>query len=257
MYRNRFFWVVFALGSLIVFQSRTVQAALIDNFSVYNGVESVSRSGYGEGFYAYDDYTGLGDGTNPLGGQRYLFVDMSGASSGTMSIGGQLSVNGTAQDAFVMVYDPPPQHEQFVPGNVMSSVSYGYPVPFTGLGFLNYNATANSSNAFRLNVSSADPGIYAQVFVWDTHGGAYGSSQQRVLTGDYVDFPFSEFYNNPDVDFTSLSRIDLQIRFSSTAGSPFSGGAAMTSFEPVPEPSTVVLLSAGGMLLAFLRRRRK
>lgn len=138
--------------------------------------------------------------------------------------------------------------------NYMLSLKTGVPASGTGLltlaDFNPANIDLSSESAFRLDyVNNDQPNTMLYVYGWDTTFSSFNSSAGVAIapgSGSVV-IPFSSFMTT--ISPNSLGMIGFGVL------APTSNDVTITQFSAVPEPASMIALSAG--LLALARRRRK
>lgn len=226
---------VAALAALLL-SAAASHAAIIDTFNAVEGgnPDSVSRATPGT---SSTDFTISPTVTDPVGSRRRLEVGQftSGQSS-------SLTIDGTSGVAALT---------SSAGGTSTWTIIYGI-----GFPQINFDATdGGASFAFRLNFSDVVSSLEYTMQAFSTTGGgtAWAGTYKPVTAGN-IDVPFSTFSNLANINFTSLTEIDIRVR---DAGLSHGGNANLTQVETVPEPTSGAMLAFASMGVFLLRRRRQ
>jgi hypothetical protein len=238
-----------ALASVLLLVATPARATpiVIDNFQIAQS-GSAAANGDSDLFF-----TNSGTSTGSFGGLdersgriTATFFAPSGQGSGSFVVG-----SGTGTVAYSSPGSPQPGDFDLT-GGARFFYSSGGPENWTLNGNNTLKVTTGADVAF-----SGVNNLQAYVVVRDTGNKTYVLPSLWQPNTTY-EFPYTLFTG---MNFAAVTRLDIGVRQTSpgTSAGPFSGTLSLTSISAVPEPGTLAILAAGGVVIAtgLVRRRRK
>lgn len=220
---------IFILASGVAALATSAHGLVLDDFSTGSGSYSTTTGT----FYANDAGSMVGgDRTLQMTVESNLYgllfsIDIS---SGVLSFNSQSGVDA------------------------LGVLGYGYSVTGQTVSLEDMNLDLSDQTAFQVELISRDSPATVGIVLRSSSGDGGFHYLPMLLTGSAINttqvltFNFADF--NAGVNFSDIDQIDLVFDTSNT------GDLAITNFEAVPEPATMLALGAGAALIAAKRRRK-
>ncbi len=222
---NRIFIVAAGLAAL----GASASAIVLDDFSTGNNNYSITAG----------SVLGFDSGTM-VGGDRALLLSVTANQYGLGFFGdiadGVLSFNSQSGVDALGIF------------------GYGYEFDGTGGALDDLELDLSGLTAFQLNIISRDAPTLVRLALRSSSGDGAFHHVDVNLTGTSINTPETVTFNFADfaagIDFSDIDQIEVLLDMD------IAGDIAVTSFEAVPEPATMLALGAGAALLAARRRRK-